>query len=508
MIPLPPEWYAFRSPEPQDYQAVGLVSGRLHRLSHDWYEVQELPFHANSFPEDTHPTEYIGRIIQLVYWPNEEGLPHKVKEVLTTRLPQLRHPYMLIRGYISPTTKKLVVPFREARSGPYRYIFPIPAAPTELPIIPGRKYDVVAAYNARRRAWTYQLEAPIIGDISTLPPIRDDAIDIDPFAITLTHHRHRLYNPSDRFIEKIRRFVATYQTLFSPVEIYEYKPGQYTLVKGLKRLLIAQEFGLKEIPAIVVDQPFLDDLCIPPLDIMYEDDHVVVFLKPAGFAAHPNYLHNTQCSIADMLAVSVSPLSTGYDNDRIEFFRPGMVHRLDRDTSGVMVACKTQEAHECLSEQFREHSIQREYQAIVWGKSLPESGRFDTYHGKDEDAVDPRGWGRTKYTSAYKANRRAITYYDTEVRYPNGFALVRCRLETGKTHQIRMHLSEADAPLLGDNLYGDERTDCVWMKRQALHAYILGFQHPEGDMLHFEAPPPKDFLNAMVHCEAGRSVKR
>jgi 23S rRNA pseudouridine1911/1915/1917 synthase len=175
--------------------------------------------------------------------------------------------------------------------------------------------------------------------------------------------------------------------------------------------------------------------------------------------------------------------------------RPGIVHRLDKDTSGVMVVAKTPAAHERLVEMFQAHRLERSYLAIARGRP-PETITFDTFHGRHPA-------NRKKFTSRTHRGKRAVTHLE-RVEILHGSTLVRCRLETGRTHQIRVHLADAGHPVIGDPLYGTSIGDPTLRQvsqalgRQALHAAVLGFEHPvTGEPMRFETDPPADFRAAL-----------
>lgn len=225
-----------------------------------------------------------------------------------------------------------------------------------------------------------------------------------------------------------------------------------------------------------------------PLDVLFEDEALLVVDKPAGLVVHPAPGHPSG-TLVNAIAHHAE-VHGGADPTR-----PGIVHRLDKDTSGVMVVAKTPEAHERLVEMFQAHALERAYLAIALGRP-PETVTFETLHGRHPG-------NRKKFSSRVDRGRRAVTHLETLERL-HGAALVRCRLETGRTHQIRVHLADAGFPVLGDALYGKSIADPALRKtsanlgRQALHAELLAFAHPiTGDPLRFEQPPPEDFANAL-----------
>jgi 23S rRNA pseudouridine1911/1915/1917 synthase len=225
-----------------------------------------------------------------------------------------------------------------------------------------------------------------------------------------------------------------------------------------------------------------------PLDILFEDAFLIVVNKPAGLVVHPAPGHDGGTLVNAILHHTEVELG---DDPR----RPGVVHRLDKDTSGIMVVARTDAAREGLSALFSAHRMERVYEAICVGK-VPSEITFDTLHGRHP--VD-----RKRFSSKVKVGKRAVTHV-TRVRELRGATLVRCQLQTGRTHQIRVHLAEHGYPLLGDAVYGRTPKDPVLraaaeeLGRQALHARVLGFAHPiTGEVLRFEVEPPADFLRAL-----------
>ena len=225
-----------------------------------------------------------------------------------------------------------------------------------------------------------------------------------------------------------------------------------------------------------------------PLALLHVDDDVIVVHKPAGLVVHPAAGHPTGTLVNALLHLMELP-----DGGHL---RPGIVHRLDKDTSGVMVVARSARALQTLAEQFSAHSTERTYEALVLGKHLPDEGTFDTLHGRH-----PRD--RKRFSGRVDRGRRAVTHFRVAERFPHA-VLVQCRLETGRTHQIRVHLAEAAAPLIGDEMYGGRRAVSKLIARQALHARTLGFVHPDGRALQFETEPPEDFTTALQALRSGR----
>lgn len=225
-----------------------------------------------------------------------------------------------------------------------------------------------------------------------------------------------------------------------------------------------------------------------PLDLLHVDDDVIVVHKPAGLVVHPAPGHPSGTLVNAVLHLLALP-----DGGHL---RPGIVHRLDKDTSGVMVVARSSRGLQCLAEQFSAHSTTRTYEALVLGKHLKDEGTFDTLHGRH-----PKD--RTRFSGRVDRGRRAVTHFTVVERFAHAVR-VECRLETGRSHQIRMHLAEASAPLVGDETYGGRRSRSKLISRQALHARTLGFVHPDGRALEFEAEPPEDFTSALHALRSGK----
>jgi 23S rRNA pseudouridine1911/1915/1917 synthase len=264
-------------------------------------------------------------------------------------------------------------------------------------------------------------------------------------------------------------------------------------------------------------------------EVVYLDDALLVIDKPPGLVVHPAKGHRTGTLVNGLLARGIFDadvleggmegeaetdeaepeaariLAAGMPTSSLDFdldrSRPGIVHRLDKGTSGLMVVARHARAREHLKAQFAEHSIDREYVAICVGDVRATT--FDTLHGRHPA-------DRFRYSSKVKTGKRAVTHVHPLERYAAGAAsLVACRLETGRTHQIRVHLSDNKTPILGDELYGKTPKHPVLrelaeaLARPALHARVLGFVHPiTGKRVRFEAEPPADFQVALTALRA------
>ncbi len=220
------------------------------------------------------------------------------------------------------------------------------------------------------------------------------------------------------------------------------------------------------------------------LSILYEDDDVILINKPKAMVVHPAAGHSEDTLVNGLLYHCRGRLS-GING----VLRPGIVHRIDKDTTGVLVVCKNDAAHNSLAAQLKEHSITRRYLAIVCGVIKEDEGVVDAPIGRNER-------DRLKMAVNEKNGKRAVTHYRVLERF-DGYTYIECRLETGRTHQIRVHMASIGHPLLGDTLYGPSK--CPFnLEGQTLHAAVLGFIHPStGEYMEFSAPLPDYFAHLL-----------
>ena len=222
-----------------------------------------------------------------------------------------------------------------------------------------------------------------------------------------------------------------------------------------------------------------------PLDVVYEDDDVIVINKPVGMVVHPAAGHPDGTLVNALLYHCGNSLS-GINGQ----LRPGIVHRIDRDTSGLIIAAKNDLAHQCLADQLQDHSLYREYEAVCVGNLKEDEGTVDAPIGRHHTdrkkmAIDP------------KNGRRAVTHWTVLGRY-SGYTHVQCRLETGRTHQIRVHMASTGHPLLGDIVYGSKKP-FPGLAGQCLHARRLSFVHPRsGERMTVECPLPDWFTQVLT----------
>jgi 23S rRNA pseudouridine1911/1915/1917 synthase len=230
--------------------------------------------------------------------------------------------------------------------------------------------------------------------------------------------------------------------------------------------------------------------------VVFEDAHLLIIDKPAGLVVHPARGHATGTLVNGLLALPGFERASSDPRDPVGHVRPGIVHRLDKGTSGLMVVAKDAPTREALKDLFSRHAIDREYVAIVAGAAR--DATYDTLHGRHPT-------DRLRFTSRLREGRRAVTRVRVLERLGDAATLVSCSLETGRTHQIRVHLAEqGGTPILADPLYGkppkrpELRAIAEELGRQALHARVLGFVHPaSGAVVRWESPVPDDMMRAL-----------
>ena len=234
---------------------------------------------------------------------------------------------------------------------------------------------------------------------------------------------------------------------------------------------------------VTVDVPQLRETALPPqdipLDVVYEDDDVIVVNKPTGLVVHPAPGHPDGTLVNALLHHCGDSLS-GIGGE----LRPGIVHRIDRDTSGLIIAAKNDAAHLALSAQLKDHSLSRTYECLVTGNMKQDSGTVDAPIGRSS--------ADRKKMAVVPTGRRAVTHWEVVARYP-GVTHLRCRLETGRTHQIRVHMAYIGHPILGDTVYGAKKP-VPGLTGQCLHATGLRFIHPRtGEPVELHCPLPPEF---------------
>lgn len=280
--------------------------------------------------------------------------------------------------------------------------------------------------------------------------------------------------------ERIDKFVteAINDDSISRTQVQDWiKSGAVKVNQGA----VKPNYKLSAGDQVAIQVPEPEDAAIEaediPLDIVFEDSDVIVINKPRGMVVHPAPGHSSG-TVVNALMHHCKDLS-GING----VLRPGIVHRIDKDTSGLLMAAKNDLAHVSLAEQLKEHSVSRKYIALVHGNLPHDQGTIDAPIGRDPN-------DRKLFTVTDRNSKHAVTHFVVLERL-NDYTIVELQLETGRTHQIRVHMKYIGYPLAGDPVYGRNKT--VALKGQALHAAVLGFKHPRtGQFLEFEAPIPAD----------------
>lgn len=314
----------------------------------------------------------------------------------------------------------------------------------------------------------------------------------------ITEHKFRFELPDGKKKERIDKFLAGSMENATRTRIQKLIDAGYVQVNGVlkKANYNVQPGDIIEVTIPCSPRPEFAEPEEIPLEIVYEDEHLLVVNKPAGMVAHPSFGHYTG-TLVNALLHHTQNLSTFNDNPG----RPGIVHRIDKDTSGLLLIAKNEVVHAHLAAQFSKHTIEREYWAVVWGRMKEPEGTIDTYIARSKS-------DRKKFTATESEGKHAVTMYKVIEEF--AFAsLLSLKLKTGRTHQIRVHLSSLGKPIFGDGTYGGRtihageqtakirsRVDNLLeiMQRQALHAKTLGFVHPvTKENIRFDSNPPEDF---------------
>lgn len=293
--------------------------------------------------------------------------------------------------------------------------------------------------------------------------------------------RQQLMAAEEAHGERIDRFLSAQYEALSRSYLQKLLKNGEILVNGRP---VKASYTLTEGDDIVLNVPeALEPEIVPediPLSVLYEDQDVILVDKPKGMVVHPAAGHTTGTLVNALMYHCRGELS-GING----VLRPGIVHRIDMDTTGILMVCKNDMAHNSIAEQLKEHTIVRRYRAIVWGVVKEEEGTVDAPIGRHP--VD-----RKRMSVNEKSGRRAVTHYRVLERFRQ-FTFIECRLETGRTHQIRVHMAFIGHPVLGDLVYGPAK--CPFkLQGQTLHAGVLGFVHPRtGEYMEFEAELPEYF---------------
>ncbi len=317
----------------------------------------------------------------------------------------------------------------------------------------------------------------------------------------MTNKKYNFTVSEEQTSKRVDQFIVEELPSFSRTKIAKLVKEGALLINGqaikdnAKKVMFGDQVEL-EVPEAVATDIKPQKI---PLDIVYEDKDLLVINKPIGMVVHPG-AGNPDGTLVNALLHHCKGNLSGINGE----LRPGIVHRIDKDTSGLLVVAKNDIAHNALAKQFEEHSIQRTYLAFVWGMMKPIHGRIETFIGRSK-------YNRQKMSAEVASGKDAITNYKTlEIFKGNtipDISLIECKLETGRTHQIRVHLSHKKNPILGDQMYGSKmrkirnidpelQTIIENINFQALHAQSLGFIHPtSGKELFFTTELPQVLLN-------------
>jgi len=317
----------------------------------------------------------------------------------------------------------------------------------------------------------------------------------------ITEKKHLIRVPESKKPERIDTYLTNHIENVTRTKIQSAIKAGLVTVNDNK---VKANYIVKPLDEILVIQPISPrpEEVEPeniPLDIVYEDENLLVVNKPAGMVAHPAYANYTG-TLVNALLHHTNKLSKVNES-----FRVGIVHRIDKDTSGLLIVAKDDYTHSKLAEQFAKHTIEREYQAVCWGK-------FSNWRGEISTKITRSKSDRKKFTISQTEGKEAVTFYEVIEEFEFA-SLLKLKLKTGRTHQIRVHLSGIGKPVFGDRVYGGDKIVfgselpqmkarvnnlLNLMKRQALHAKTLGFIHPINKVfMTFDSEIPKDFQDLL-----------
>lgn len=291
--------------------------------------------------------------------------------------------------------------------------------------------------------------------------------------------------------ERIDKYISSVCPEITRSALQKLLQERRVLVNGIP---VAKNYRMRESDLIELEFPDpVEDSAQPediPLDIIYEDGSLLVVNKPKGMVVHPAVGNPSGTLVNALLAHCGNSLS-GING----VIRPGIVHRIDKDTSGLLIVAKNDKAHQALAKQIKEHSFTRIYEAVVYGNLKQDEGKIDLPIGRNPS-------DRKKMAVTEKNSRNAVTHYQVLKRYGN-FTHIRLQLETGRTHQIRVHMAYLGHPVAGDPVYGPKKV-IASLRGQCLHARVIGFIHPAtGEYMEFTSALPDYFLSFLKQLEAG-----
>jgi 23S rRNA pseudouridine1911/1915/1917 synthase len=307
----------------------------------------------------------------------------------------------------------------------------------------------------------------------------------------LDQSEHYEWNlPEDQAGERLDKWIPSLNEEWTRARVQGWIQEGLVRVNGQAR---KGNYRLKAGDKVEVDVPPVELLDVKPeaipLDIRYEDQDVIVINKPRGMVVHPG-AGNTEGTLVNALLYHCKGELSGIGG----VARPGIVHRIDKDTSGLLMVAKTDLAHQSLVAQLKEHSVERAYTAIVHGVIPHDNGTIDAPIGRDPSH-------RQRMAVVHQNSKHAVTHFSVRQRFKDA-TMVECRLETGRTHQIRVHMKYIGYPLIGDPIYGPKKNS-YGMNGQALHARIIGFTHPRtNERIRLEAELPEDMQKLIARLGA------
>ncbi len=301
------------------------------------------------------------------------------------------------------------------------------------------------------------------------------------------YQEHMNFTVKQNDLTRVDKLISQCLQDFTRSKICSFIDSGYVLVNGEKT---EKKYKVKLDDVIDIYVPYPQEYEVKAenidLDIIFEDDDIIVVNKPKGMVVHPAH-GNMNGTLVNALLCHCKDSLSGING----IMRPGIVHRIDKDTSGLLVVAKNDVAHNALALQFHDHSIEREYRTVVFGSVKEERGTVDKPIGRHPT-------DRKKMSCNANSSKRAVTHYEVIERY-NGFTYLKCNLETGRTHQIRVHMSNIGHFVIGDMVYGRKIDKInVDFEGQCLHAKTLGFIHPtKGEFCRFDSELPEYFDNIL-----------
>ena len=313
----------------------------------------------------------------------------------------------------------------------------------------------------------------------------------------MAEEKKELIVSSDHAGNRIDRLISDIESDISRSRVQKLIESQNVLVNG--NIISSASYKCKENDLITLIIPASEEVNIDaediPLNIIYEDDDIIIIDKPKGMVVHPAPGHYSGTLVNALMHHCKDSLS-GINGE----LRPGIVHRIDMNTTGLLVICKNDKAHVFLAEKLSEHDITRRYYCIV-------NGHFKENEGTVDKMIGRHPTDRKKMSVNAKNGRRAVTHYKVLYSFQAPYSLLECSLETGRTHQIRVHMSSIGHPLLGDDIYGSTKQPYK-TTGQVLHAAVLGFVHPsKNEYMEFRSPLPEYFTEIIKKISKSNEIE-